>query len=173
MSPKGKKKAKKRRRPYLRLFSSAKRYSINNILTKGINQARRFDQKIGILIIEVNGRANRGLHKRLPGIPLSVELFNNNVRGYDYVEKINSLRYTILLPQTDVEGIEAAKNRVTNLARELGWIHVKIGVAVYPYDGEDAETLLERAWLNLSSSRGGNESILEPRLDNDDFQKLI
>jgi hypothetical protein len=175
MSPQNEKdeRALKKARFKSKRFSRSRKFESKNVLLKEIKRAKRFGQEIGVLLMEVKDPQRSGFHKLLPGIPLSVEQMGQNLRAYDNVERSGRRLYTILLPQTDAQGVEAVKKKVIRLAEEAGAQKIHVGTAVYPEHGEDAEALLEKAKLELDKSKKRDRETFEPRLSEDEFKKTI
>ncbi len=166
-------KAGGRRLSVLNPFSSMRRHSTKNILTSEINRAHRFNYEVGVLVVEITGSPKKGIHKLLPGVPLSLESFIPRLRNYDYAERSSFHRYTIFLPQTGIRGAEAVVDRMRELASNMGWVDVKMGAAFFPEDGDDAEVLLKQARLRLSESKEKSKTLAEPALTEEEFKKLI
>jgi len=154
-------------------FSSTRRHSTKNILASEINRAHRYNYEIGVLVVEITGFPKKGIHKLLPGIPLSLESFMPRLRNYDYAERSSFHRYTIFLPQTGIKGAEAVVDRMRELASNMGWADIKMGAAFFPEDGDNAEILLKQARLRLSESKEKSKTLAESALTEEEFKKLI
>jgi hypothetical protein len=116
-----------------------------DLIAGEISRSKRYGLSFGILAVKVSHSAPRGLSKLMPGRTLSFDVLNENIRYYDRVIDSVSRRYHIILPQTDKDGVKAVKERIHKLAREHKWGEVSFGSAVYPGDGEDPQTLLNKA----------------------------
>lgn len=158
---------------FLNPFSFKRKHSTKNILALELNRARRHKYDVGVLVVEIVGPPKKGIHKLLPGVPLSLESFIPRLRGYDYAQRSGFHRYTIFLPQTDIRGAEAVVGRVRELASNMGWINIRMGAAFFPQDGDDAEVLLEQARLRLSESKEKSKALSEPGLTEEEFKKLV
>lgn len=110
-----------------------------------ISRSKRFGFQFAVLVLELKHSVPRGLSKLLPGQTLSFHILRKNLRLYDKVIDLSSRRYHIILPQTDRQGTVAVKNRVLRLSQMHSWGEIKIGVAVFPEDGETPNLLLTKA----------------------------
>ena len=115
-----------------------------------IDRSQRYDLNFSILTVEVNHSIPRGLSKILPGNVVCFHLFKKHYRSYDKIIGPYWRRYFIVLPQTDRTGASIAKQRITGLAEENDWGDVSVGMAVFPEDGKDTDTLLEKAMNEIA-----------------------
>ncbi len=116
-----------------------------DVIDGEIDRSQRFDFNFSILTVEVSHSIPRGLSKILPGNVVCFHLFKKHYRSYDKVIGPYWRRYYIVLPQTDKPGAKIAKQRIAGLAEENNWGDVSVGMAVFPEDGKDTDTLLEKA----------------------------
>jgi hypothetical protein len=114
-----------------------------------IDRSQRNDLNFSILTVEINHSIPRGLSKILPGNVVCFHLFKKHYRSYDKVIGPYYRRYFIVLPQTDRTGASIAKQRIAGLAEENNWGNVSVGMAVFPEDGKDTDTLLEKAMSEI------------------------
>ncbi len=114
-----------------------------------IDRSQRNDLNFSILTVEINHSIPRGLSKILPGNVVCFHLFKKHYRSYDKVIGPYWRRYFIVLPQTDRTGASIAKQRIAGLAEENNWGNVSVGMAVFPEDGKDTDTLLEKAMSEI------------------------
>ena len=122
-------------------------------LTSEIGRAKRFNHKTGLLIVDVKNAVPRGVHYFLPGRTVDVESFQNKLREYDHVIKISYRRYKVILSQiTADDNPESIKERILKIAEENNWGDIRIGVSVYPRDGDTADSIIKAAQENLETS---------------------
>lgn len=123
---------------------------LKKLLTSEINRAERFQYSIGIMELEVKENISNGVHHLLPGTTLDVEHISSKFRSYDHVEKTAARRYTVMLPNISTfEETEIVRLRTLETAASENWGTVNIGIAVYPFDGENAEEILNKAMKNM------------------------
>jgi hypothetical protein len=115
-----------------------------------IDRSRRYDLNFSVLTVEVNHSIPRGLSKILPGNVVCFQLFKKHYRSYDKIIGPYWRRYYIVLPQTDKPAANIAKQRIAKLAEEHNWGKVSVGLAVFPEDGKDTGTLLEKAMSEIA-----------------------
>ncbi len=88
-----------------------------------------------------------------------VETLETSLRPGDSVGRLGGDEFAALLPETDAEQARTTADRVGQaLARRAP---ASLGLAIYPEDGEDLETLTRRADTRLYQSRRGRDSARE------------
>ena len=123
---------------------------IRKLLDSEINRAQRFEYSIGLLELEVKDKFSEGVHHMLPGTTLNVEMLKGQLRSYDHVENTNVRRYTVMLPNiATLDDVEIVRKRIRRTAEHERWGAVNIGIAVYPFDGENADAILKKALADL------------------------
>ncbi len=115
------------------------------MIEREISRSDRFGFQFGVLVVEVPHAVPRGLSRLLPGKTISFHVLEKNIRQYDTVIRSMQRRYYVILPQTDRTGVEVVKERVKSMAEEYRWGSIHIGAAVYPEDGQRADSILNRA----------------------------
>lgn len=112
-----------------------------------IKRARRYGKQVSVVIMKLgtpDGEPSAALTEQ---INFDVaQLAANHSGTMTMPSAIGPLEYAFLLPETDRNG---AKARVAPLLTPLGDYWCRFGIAVYPDDGAEAETLLELARVQV------------------------
>jgi len=116
-----------------------------------ISRSKRFNYSFGVFVVDISHSAPKGISVLMPGKTLSFHLMRKHIRGYDKLFGPFFRRYYIILPQSDINGINAFKQRIYKLAKEYKWGDLSIGEALYDEDGKSAQALLDTAISRLSS----------------------
>ncbi|HBY97890.1 MAG TPA: hypothetical protein DEP84_28780 [Chloroflexi bacterium] len=67
------------------------------------------------------------------------------VRTVDRVGQGSGGEWLLLLPNTDRSGAQTLANRLVRLAADQQGVTITVGVATFPDDGADSQTLLDEA----------------------------
>ena len=125
-----------------------------------IVRARRYERPLSLLMIDVDWFKNyNDFHGHLKGDELlkkMVRLFERNMRASDTLYRYGGEEFTVLLPETAKaealfaasklqKVIEKAKFEGEKESQPDGKVTVSIGVASYPWDGNDGHELLRSA----------------------------
>jgi hypothetical protein len=116
-----------------------------------ISRSKRFNYSFGVFVVDISQAAPKGISTLMPGKTISFHLTRKYIRGYDQLFGPFFMRYYIILPQSDRNGVNAVKQRIYKLAKEYNWGDLSIGEAVYDEDGKSAQALLDKAISRLSS----------------------
>ena len=118
------------------------------LINEEVNRSKRFGFNFGILIVELSHAAPYGLSRLMPGRTIAFKVLRQNIRCYDKIIGPFIRRYYILLPQTNQEGVKVVEKRIDQIAKknELGTVY--IGKAVFPFDGKDVKSLVNKALGN-------------------------
>ena len=114
-------------------------------INEEINRSKRFGFNFGILVVELIHAAPYGLSRIMPGKTISYKILKQNLRCYDKVVGPFIRRYYVLLPQTGKDGVEVVNQRILQMAKDKNLGEIYIGKAIFPHDGKDAKTLLNKA----------------------------
>jgi len=134
------------------MFGSGKKH-LRRLLDGEINRAQRFDYSIGLLELEVKEKFSEGIHHLLPGTTLNVTKIRSQLRSYDHVENTAVRRFTVILPNIrHLNEADVVRSRIRRTADQQHWGAVNIGIAVYPFDGDNAEEILRKAETDMKRS---------------------
>ena len=137
---------------------------LKSALRREIKRAGRFRQNLSIIMIDVdNLKSYNDRHGHLRGSFLLKQIasrFSSQVRSFDLVAKYGGDEFTIILPQTDREGAMVVAERMrasvaehTFPLAEPGQITVSLGVATFPDDALDANSLIQAADRRLYTAK--------------------
>ena len=131
------------------MFGSGKNH-LRRLLDGEINRAQRFDYSIGLLELEVKVKFSENIHHLLPGTTLNVTKIRSQLRAYDHVENTAVRHFTVILPNIhNLNEADIVRARIRRTADQERWGAVNIGLAVFPFDGDNAEEILRKAELDL------------------------
>ena len=138
-------------------------------LKREIKRAARFGQELALVMLDVDnlkGYNDRNGHLR--GSYLLREmaaLLARQVRSFDLIAKYGGDEFTLILPQTGVEGASVVAERMRRAVEEHafpledpGGITISLGVATFPRDADDGQALIRTAdqALYVAKRRGRN-----------------
>jgi hypothetical protein len=115
------------------------------LINEEINRSKRFGFNFGLLVLELSHAAPYGLSSIIPGRTISYKILKQNLRCYDKIAGPFIRRYYILLPQTNKEGANVVEQRIHQIAKEKQLGTIYLGKAVFPFDGKDVNSLLNKA----------------------------
>ena len=139
-------------------------------LKRELKRAARYGQELALVMLDVDnlkGYNDRNGHLR--GSYLLREmasLLAHQVRSFDLIAKYGGDEFTLILPQTGVEGAMTVAERMRRAVEEHafpledpGGITISSGVATFPRDAEDGQTLIRAAdqALYVAKRRGRNQ----------------
>ncbi len=133
------------------------RYWIQRFLPDALDRARAEDRMLALLFIDLDGfkRINDTL-----GHPVGDELLRYTaerlkvaVRPHDHVIRLGGDEFVVIVEDLEhkhdaahvADRVVAAFREKFRLSQGVHTIGTSIGISVYPYDGEDADTLLKNA----------------------------
>jgi diguanylate cyclase (GGDEF)-like protein len=172
----------------LRLSESVEKLAVTDDLTQVYNyrflklalkrelrRSARFGQELGLVMLDVDnlkGYNDRNGHLR--GSYLLREmaaLLARQVRSFDLIAKYGGDEFTLILPQTGIEGSVAVAERMRRAVEEhafpledAGVITISLGVAICARVAEDGQTLIRTADQALYvAKRQGRNRVLTYR----------
>lgn len=137
----------------------------NTIVHNEIKRAERYGQCFSIIIIDLDDfKAINDTYGHLFGdkiLKQFVMVIKQNLRSEDVLARYGGDEFIILLPQTGRIGARAMAERIKHRLEKYfnskeyhnAVVHFSAGIATYPYDAEDYETLLECADKALYKSK--------------------
>ena len=151
------------------------------VLFLDLDRFKRVNDSLGI------GEGDRLLEmvaRRLSEVARGCDLANDRVTDPSLVARLGGDEFTVLLPKIDGESDAArvAKKLVDaiKLPFEISGhqVHlgVSIGIAVFPQDGADPETLLRHADLAMAHVKragGSSAHFFEPAMNHSAFERLV
>lgn len=117
-----------------------------DIAGREIDLARRHGRRFALASIEIEGAATGGVDSRS-----AVELVLSAVRDTDVVARADEQELLLLLPETSSKGARTLRRRVLDRLQSqlrsssLSRLPLRVGVASFPFDGEDLSRLLRIA----------------------------
>lgn len=146
---------------------------LKGALRREIKRAGRFRQKLSILMADVdNLKAYNDLHGHLRGshlLKLIAGRFVSQVRSFDLIAKYGGDEFTVILPQTDLEGAMVVAERMRQSIEEhdfplaaAGTITVSLGVATFPDDASDAHSLIMMSDRALYQAKRQGRNRVQP-----------
>ncbi len=145
---------------------------LKTALRRELKRAMRFEQHLSVVMLDVdNLKSYNDVNGHLRGSFLLKELAGlcaEQVRSFDVLAKYGGDEFTIILPQTPLDGAlvvaERVRAAVAGHAFALappGRITVSSGVACYPDDGVDSMQLLQAADRALYRAKRGGRNRVE------------
>ena len=146
---------------------------LKSALRREIRRAGRFKQELSIIMIDVdNLKGYNDRHGHLRGSFLLREmagLLSQQVRSWDLVAKYGGDEFTIILPQTGLEGAMVAAERLRAAVEAHtfplavpGQITISLGVATFPTDGDTVTNLIQSADRSLYLAKKGGRNLVVP-----------
>ncbi|MCZ7572153.1 MAG: diguanylate cyclase [Ardenticatenaceae bacterium] len=118
-------------------------------INQEVDRARRYRLPFSIAIVQLvaeedallgsDQRSGHELNRNLTRLILAT------VRTVDRVGQGSGGEWLLLLPNTDRSGAQTLANRLVRLAADQQGVTITVGVATFPDDGADSQTLLDEA----------------------------
>jgi diguanylate cyclase (GGDEF)-like protein/PAS domain S-box-containing protein len=155
------------------LTSLPNRNTFNSLLKVELAHAKRYDHKVAVMFLDLDGfkQVNDTYgHNIGDGLLKNVaEKLTASIREGDTVARIGGDEFTILLPRiTKDENAQMIATKIISLFSnpiEIDTHSLKvgasIGIAIFPRDGEDPETLLKNADEAMYRAKQGGKNRLE------------
>jgi diguanylate cyclase (GGDEF)-like protein len=152
-----------------------------SVLFLDLDRFKRVNDSLGI------GEGDRMLEmvaRRLSEVVRGCDLASNTISEPSLVARLGGDEFTVLLPKIE-DGADAARvaNKLVDAIRlpfEISghqvFLGVSIGVAVFPQDGADPETLMRHADLAMAhAKRAGGSAVqfFEPSMNQSAFERLV
>ena len=150
----------------------ANRRAFHERLDHELRRADRFHRNVSVLMIDIDYfKRFNDTHGHLHGdtvLAKAASIFKENVREVDLVSRYGGEEFVIILP--DADKVEAAavaeklRSRVSKTRFPLadtqpnGKLTISVGVASYPSDAADGETLLDSADFALYRAKEGGRN---------------
>lgn len=128
-------------------------------LREEIERSRRYNKQFALVLINPSG-----LHESLE-VQTATEWFGDNIRqqlrGTDLPAVLQDGSLAIIMPHTARRAAKTAEHRITNA---LQLVEPRIGLAIFPKDGDDGDALLAAAVGSaLSAATSSPASTSSPR----------
>jgi diguanylate cyclase (GGDEF)-like protein len=125
-------------------------------LERELSRARREDSTIGVLVCDLDGfkqvNDRFGHLKGNEVLQLVAKGLTETCRSSDYLARMGGDEFVIVVPGLKEDQCASYLDRLQTVAREAGWaacgsqcLSISVGLAMYPLDGRDSETLLAEA----------------------------
>jgi diguanylate cyclase (GGDEF)-like protein len=149
-------------------------------LERELSRARREDSTIGVLVCDLDGfkqvNDQFGHLKGNEVLQLVAKGLTETCRSSDYLARMGGDEFVIVVPGLKEDQCASYLERLQTVAREAGWkacgsqcLSISVGLAMYPFDGRDSESLLaeadRRMYRTKQSAKGSLETIPSPELD--------
>ncbi|MDP4089417.1 MAG: EAL domain-containing protein [Bacillota bacterium] len=142
---------------------------LNNRLEQAIQLAGRIEKYVGVIFLDLDGF--KGVNDTIGHdcgdnlLKQVGERLANCTRKYDTVARFGGDEFLIMIPQASrVEDIEAAAKKVMEAFRspvvineQEFFISTSAGIAVFPQDGEDGNTLIKNADLAMYHAKNNGK----------------
>ncbi|HVP15639.1 MAG TPA: sensor domain-containing diguanylate cyclase [Terriglobales bacterium] len=142
---------------------------LKTALRRELRRAARFEQELALIMLDVdNLKSYNDRNGHLRGSELLRELaalMMGQVRSFDLIAKYGGDEFTLILPQTGLEGAMVVAERMRRTVAEhafalceAGGITISLGAATFPRDAEEGLSLIRCAdqALYLAKQRGRN-----------------
>jgi diguanylate cyclase (GGDEF)-like protein/putative nucleotidyltransferase with HDIG domain len=130
--------------------------SLFRLLEQELRNAIEGKTSLAVIVLDLNGfKQANDVHGHLAGNRVLQEVANGLLaccRHTDHVARLGGDEFVLVLADADAATVSSAMRRIQELGPEAGMkvcgeplVTISSGVAMYPQDGTDAESLLEKA----------------------------
>ena len=152
--------------------------AIRKSLEKELKESARKGCRMSILLFDIDNFKNyNDTNGHMPGDELLqqlAQLISRSTRDYDRLGRFGGEEFLLILPETDAHGaaIVAEKVRLAiqnepfahREKQPLGYVSISGGVATFPENGRDADTMLKLADEALYSGKeAGRNRVMQAR----------
>ena len=158
---------------------------LNDRLGQSIQSAKRDDKPMTLLILDLDRfkDINDTLGHQTGDIMLQKigERLNNCVRSSDTVARMGGDEFAVVCPDGDKKAVQSLIDKIVECIEEEIevegqhlYVGASIGVALYPQDGEDIETLIRHADIAMYAAKNSNKSYIffDKNLDQHSIEDL-
>ncbi|HLX44407.1 MAG TPA: HD domain-containing phosphohydrolase [Bryobacteraceae bacterium] len=142
-------------------------------LERELSRSRREDTTIGVLVCDLDGfKQVNDLYGHLKGnevLQLVAKGLTETCRSSDYLARMGGDEFVIVVPGLKEDQCASYLDRLQTVAREAGWtacgsqcLSISVGLAMYPFDGRDSETLLAEADKRMYRAKQTSKESAEP-----------
>ena len=144
---------------------------LHDRMTQAFNQARRHEQQVAIMVIDLDDfKRINDVHGHKTGdrvLQVVSGRLRTSVRQADTVARMGGDEFVVILPEMQQPGAAArvAEKVLYAIARPINvdghsfQVRASVGVAVYPHDGEDVDTLLKCADVAMYRAKEDGRNI--------------
>ncbi|MBI4160994.1 MAG: diguanylate cyclase [Acidobacteria bacterium] len=147
---------------------------LNQYLQREVERSRRYNLEVSLIFLDLDGFKNvNDRHGHLAGSRALVEVgevLRRTVRAIDVVSRFGGDEFTVILPQTGVEGAATIAERIRArieaavFLQDLGLkvrITASLGVATFPDHGHDKDDLIAEADRAMYVVKARNKNAVE------------
>ena len=146
------------------LTGLANRSAVHDTLQRMVAQANRSEHSLAAVTLDldhfrqINERA--GHDKGDDVLVAAADVLSGTLRASDFAGRHGGEEFIVLLPDTDLDGAMVAAEKLRRAIAEIDVdgvdrpVSASFGIAVYPADAPDSDTLLRNAERALGSAKG-------------------
>jgi diguanylate cyclase (GGDEF)-like protein len=159
--------------------------SIFRLLEEELRTASARGSKVAVIVLDLDGfKQANDQYGHLAGNRVLQEIARglvDSARHTDHVARLGGDEFAIVAPGVDQNNLSVLTERIRRLGPAAGieacgtpHINISFGVAIYPADGIDPESLLERADQLMYESKKANKlARAQAESVNEDLSKLL
>ncbi len=147
---------------------------LNLFLQNEVERSRRYGNQVSLIFLDLDGFKNvNDQHGHLAGSRALVEVgevLRRTVRAIDVVSRFGGDEFTVILPQTGVEGATTIAERIRARIQEAVFLQevglavritASLGVATFPTHGENKDDLIGQADRAMYLVKAKNKNAVE------------